>query len=90
MVIRAARSGSRCSACGGFGREQGDPQCVHASGARALPAPMYSPDEDDEEERASGSERQAIRQKMESYVDPPTIDPIMPDDSDVPIAGLGE
>ena len=62
MVIRAARSGSRCSACGRFGHEQGDLECVHAPGARALPAPMSSPDEPDDEERASESERQAIRQ----------------------------
>ena len=38
MVIRAARSGSRCSACGRFGHEQGDLECVHASDVQALPA----------------------------------------------------
>ena len=61
MVIRDTRSGSRCSACGRFGHEQGDPECVHAPGARVLPVPMYSPDEHDDEEQASESERQAIR-----------------------------
>jgi len=61
MVIRAARSGSRCSACGRLGHEQGDPECVHASGARALPAPM-DPPEDDDVERASESDMQAIMQ----------------------------
>ena len=53
MVFRATRSGSRCSACGRFGHEQGDPECVHAPGARVLPVPRYSPDEHEDEEQAS-------------------------------------
>ena len=90
MVIRATRSGSRCSACGRFGHERGDPECVHALDARGLPVPTYSPDVHDDEEQASESDRQAIRQEIERYVGPPTIDPVMPDDGDTPIAELEE
>ena len=89
MVIRAARSGSRCSACGRFGHEQGDPECVHASGGQALPAPIDSPDDDDVDQ-ASESEMQAIVREIASYVDPPTTGPVKPDASDVPVTGSDE
>ena len=42
-VVRATRTGSRCSVCGRYGHERGDPECVQVSSVPASPAPPAFP-----------------------------------------------
>lgn len=88
IVIRASRAGSRCSACGRFGHEQGDPECVQASGVPALRAPPASPDVDDAG-RASDADMDAVAREIATY-DQPAPDPVESDAVDVPVTESDE